>query len=70
MQVSGVPPDAFSETGQLWGSPLYKWPAHEKEDFAWWTQRIGRAGQARAPQLPPTAPDRVVRPRKHASARM
>jgi hypothetical protein len=43
--VSGVPPDAFSATGQLWGSPLYKWPAHEAEDYAWWCQRIGRAGQ-------------------------
>ncbi|KAG2499911.1 hypothetical protein HYH03_002199 [Edaphochlamys debaryana] len=41
-QVSGVPPDAFSETGQLWGSPLYKWPAHKKQDFKWWTQRMAR----------------------------
>ena len=43
--VSGVPPDAFSETGQLWGSPLYDWPAHEAEDFAWWARRVGRAGE-------------------------
>jgi hypothetical protein len=28
--VSGVPPDAFSDDGQLWGSPLYDWAAHEK----------------------------------------
>lgn len=51
-QVSGVPPDAFSETGQLWGSPLYRWDAHAAEDYAWWAQRIGRAGQVRHPPLP------------------
>lgn len=43
--VSGVPPDAFSETGQLWGSPLYKWKAHKDENYAWWCQRMGRALQ-------------------------
>jgi 4-alpha-glucanotransferase len=43
--VSGVPPDAFSETGQLWGSPLYDWPAHAAEGFAWWARRVGRAGE-------------------------
>ena len=42
-----MPPDAFSETGQLWGSPLYRWPEHHREDYQWWSQRIGRAGQAR-----------------------
>ncbi|PIA47926.1 hypothetical protein AQUCO_01400493v1 [Aquilegia coerulea] len=41
--VSGVPPDAFSETGQLWGSPLYDWKAMEVEGFSWWIQRIQRA---------------------------
>jgi len=41
--VSGVPPDAFSDDGQLWGSPLYDWEAHAKEGFAWWTRRLGRA---------------------------
>ena len=41
--VSGVPPDYFSPTGQLWGNPLYNWPAHEKEDYAWWTARLSRA---------------------------
>lgn len=44
---SGVPPDAFSETGQLWGSPLYDWKAHAAEDFAWWRQRISRSMQVR-----------------------
>uniref|UniRef100_M1BDK7 4-alpha-glucanotransferase n=1 Tax=Solanum tuberosum TaxID=4113 RepID=M1BDK7_SOLTU len=41
--VSGVPPDAFSETGQLWGSPLYDWKAMEKDGFSWWVCRIQRA---------------------------
>lgn len=41
--VSGVPPDAFSETGQLWGSPLYDWKAMEKDGFSWWVRRIQRA---------------------------
>ncbi len=39
-KVAGVPPDAFSETGQLWGNPLYNWDAHEKEDYAWWISRV------------------------------
>ena len=37
---SGVPPDAFSDTGQLWGNPVYDWKAHQKEGFAWWIERI------------------------------
>ncbi|KAI3921331.1 hypothetical protein MKW92_026633, partial [Papaver armeniacum] len=41
--VSGVPPDAFSETGQLWDSPLYDWIAMEAVGFSWWVQRIRRA---------------------------
>jgi 4-alpha-glucanotransferase len=38
--VAGVPPDAFSETGQLWGYPLYRWEAMEREGFAWWIARM------------------------------
>ena len=38
--VSGVPPDYFSKTGQLWGNPLYKWPAHKRTGYAWWISRI------------------------------
>ncbi|MCD2493107.1 4-alpha-glucanotransferase [Lacrimispora sp. NSJ-141] len=38
--IAGVPPDAFSDTGQLWGNPLYDWDAMEKEDFEWWRRRI------------------------------
>lgn len=41
--VAGVPPDYFSETGQLWGNPLYNWKQHEKTGFAWWTERIRKA---------------------------
>ncbi|XP_027332711.1 4-alpha-glucanotransferase, chloroplastic/amyloplastic isoform X2 [Abrus precatorius] len=41
--VSGVPPDAFSETGQLWGSPLYDWNSMEKDGYSWWIRRIQRA---------------------------
>ncbi|MGK7922287.1 MAG: 4-alpha-glucanotransferase [Trichodesmium sp.] len=38
--MAGVPPDYFSETGQLWGNPVYKWDRLEQEDFLWWVQRI------------------------------
>ena len=40
--VSGVPPDYFSETGQRWGTPLYKWESHKREDFDWWKRRMKR----------------------------
>ncbi|RKZ95004.1 MAG: 4-alpha-glucanotransferase [Gammaproteobacteria bacterium] len=39
-KVAGVPPDYFSETGQRWGNPLYRWQKHVDEDFLWWQQRI------------------------------
>lgn len=38
--VAGVPPDYFSEDGQLWGNPIYDWSAMEKENFKWWKDRI------------------------------
>jgi 4-alpha-glucanotransferase len=38
--VAGVPPDYFSETGQLWGNPLYRWEAHAAEGYAWWIARL------------------------------
>jgi 4-alpha-glucanotransferase len=38
--VAGVPPDYFSPTGQLWGNPHYDWDAHQRTNYAWWTQRI------------------------------
>ncbi len=40
--VAGVPPDYFSETGQLWGNPLYKWNEMKKDDFLWWRQRLAK----------------------------
>ena len=38
--IAGVPPDYFSTTGQRWGNPLYHWPAHAKEGYHWWIERI------------------------------
>ena len=38
--VAGVPPDFFSQDGQVWGNPIYDWPAMEKEKFRWWKDRI------------------------------
>jgi len=43
--VAGVPPDYFSDTGQLWGNPLYRWEAHEKTGYAWWIARLRHALQ-------------------------
>ena len=43
--VAGVPPDAFSEDGQLWGNPLYDWRSHSEDNYRWWAGRIGRALQ-------------------------
>ena len=39
---SGVPPDYFSETGQLWGTPTYRWVKHKSTKFRWWRRRILR----------------------------
>jgi len=44
-EVAGVPPDYFSETGQLWGNPLYRWDRMEAEGFAWWVARVRAALQ-------------------------
>ncbi len=41
--VAGVPPDYFSETGQRWGNPLYRWEAIEQDGFSWWISRIQKA---------------------------
>jgi 4-alpha-glucanotransferase len=38
--VAGVPPDYFSETGQLWGNPLYNWQAMRHDNFAYWRERV------------------------------
>lgn len=39
-RVAGVPPDYFSENGQLWGNPLYRWGAMEADGYAWWIARL------------------------------
>lgn len=38
--VGGVPPDAFTDDGQLWGNPVYDWDYHESTDYKWWIERI------------------------------
>ena len=38
--VAGVPPDYFSDTGQMWGNPLYDWDELERTGFRWWIERI------------------------------
>jgi 4-alpha-glucanotransferase len=40
--VAGVPPDAYSKTGQLWGNPLYDWPALRRRGYRWWVERLRR----------------------------
>ncbi|MDP2424426.1 MAG: 4-alpha-glucanotransferase [Bacteroidales bacterium] len=40
VRVAGVPPDYFSETGQLWGNPLYNWAKLQEDGFDWWIERI------------------------------
>lgn len=42
-KVAGVPPDYFSETGQLWGNPLYRWDRLRETGFAWWIERVKHA---------------------------
>ncbi len=43
--VAGVPPDAFSSTGQLWGNPVFDWDYLEKTSFDWWHKRIKHASK-------------------------
>ena len=40
--VAGAPPDAFSDDGQLWGNPLYDWPALQRRGYRWWVERMRR----------------------------
>ncbi|MBR2343714.1 MAG: 4-alpha-glucanotransferase [Clostridia bacterium] len=42
-EVAGVPPDYFSEDGQLWGNPLYNWDRMKEDGYAWWTARLKSA---------------------------
>ncbi|MFO7630668.1 MAG: 4-alpha-glucanotransferase [Prochlorococcaceae cyanobacterium] len=39
-EQSGVPPDYFSATGQLWGTPVYRWWGHRLTGFRWWLRRL------------------------------
>ena len=39
-RVAGVPPDYFSEDGQLWGNPVYDWPRHAADGYRWWVKRL------------------------------
>ena len=41
-EQSGVPPDYFSATGQLWGTPVYSWGRHRRTGFRWWRNRLKR----------------------------
>ncbi|CAN5631064.1 4-alpha-glucanotransferase [soil metagenome] len=41
--VAGVPPDYFSETGQLWGNPLYDWESIKRDGYSWWVERMRMA---------------------------
>ena len=39
-EVAGVPPDAFTDDGQLWGNPLYDWDAMKADGYGWWIRRV------------------------------
>jgi len=41
ISVGGVPPDYFSDTGQRWGNPVFRWENHEADGYQWWTQLVG-----------------------------
>ena len=43
--VAGCPPDAFSDDGQLWGNPLYRWERHKEDGYSWWISRLAAAGK-------------------------
>lgn len=38
--MAGVPPDAFSDDGQLWGMPVFNWEVHKQEGYSWWIDRL------------------------------
>lgn len=40
ISVSGVPPDYFSETGQLWNNPIFDWARLKEENYSWWVDRV------------------------------
>ena len=38
--VGGVPPDRFTEDGQFWGNPTYRWDRMKRDGFSWWISRL------------------------------
>jgi 4-alpha-glucanotransferase len=44
INIAGVPPDMFSETGQRWGNPIYRWDKMAKTHFKWWAERMKSCG--------------------------
>ena len=40
--VTGAPPDGYNPRGQLWGNPVYDWPAIQRRGYRWWTERLRR----------------------------
>ena len=42
-ELAGVPPDYFSETGQLWGNPVYRWDKHKEQNYNWWERRMKKS---------------------------
>ena len=40
--AAGVPPDAFSADGQLWGNPIYSWKTMQNDRYGWWKNRVGQ----------------------------
>lgn len=45
IDVSGCPPDPFSEDGQLWGNPTYRWDVLREDGYSWWISRLSRASE-------------------------
>lgn len=45
LAVAGCPPDAFTEDGQLWGNPLYRWDLLSQDGYGWWLRRLKAAGE-------------------------
>ncbi|MEO6859049.1 MAG: 4-alpha-glucanotransferase, partial [Solirubrobacteraceae bacterium] len=43
--VAGAPPDTYAQDGQLWGNPLYDWPALQRRRYRWWVERIRRTAE-------------------------
>jgi 4-alpha-glucanotransferase len=43
--VAGAPPDVYTEKGQRWGNPVYRWPAMRRHGYRWWVERLRRAAE-------------------------